>query len=66
MRSSALKKQEFFEEVVEVVAPKSWDVRRQHIAQEAEAAAQLSGNQGSPDFEEFLSKYSMNRVSDFA
>jgi len=60
MRSNALRKQEFFEEMVEVATPKSWEMRRREIAQASEAACNLPGNMNDPDFEEFLS------VSDFA
>ena len=70
MRSNALKKQEFFEEVVEMPAgkslAKSWEARRLSIAIEAEAACHLSGNANCPDYEEFLSQGGKFKVSDFA
>jgi len=74
MRSSALRKEEFFEETtqtlvkarVKAVAPESWESRRLSIAREAEAACHLSGNNNCPDFEEFLSNYGKSAASDFA
>lgn len=58
MRSSALKKQEYFEETFQSSAP-SWEVRRRAIALETEAACRLPGNMNCPDFEDFV-------FSDFA
>ena len=66
MRSAALKKQEFFEEIVEMPTAKSWEVRRMSIAIEAEAACHLSGNTNCPDYEDFISQGGKFKVSDFA
>lgn len=66
MRSNALKKVEFFEEVVEAPSAKSWESRRLSIASEAEAASHLSGNTNCPDYEEFISCNGKFSVSDFA
>lgn len=70
MRSNALRKTDAssFDYVQDNVKPaaEAWDVKRARIAQAANEACNLAGNETSPDFEAFTARYATKSGSGFA
>ena len=57
MRSNALKKQPY------ETAPESWEEFRLRVAQQAEEASTLPGNQNDTDIEEFVTRYRLKQTN---
>jgi len=55
MRANTLLKQDDY--IQNNTPQESWETVRSRIARQAEEAANLDGNQNSPDFEDFCSRY---------